>query len=169
LLSHAEKFVKQLKVSLPDALRELLDAVSAKSGNSVSELIRVCVQRAYSQQLDPPTQRLMHLIGALAVGAERQVGKPWHADPAAHFVFQRAIEILLGRRKPAGDLVPLNPAELPTDRPVAITTDLEAMAAGLEAIISLSGFPQDIGQVDRSLAGGPTTLREVTRKKEDKS
>jgi hypothetical protein len=158
--------VKQLKVSLPDALREQLDAASAKSGNSVSELIRLCVQRAYSQQLDPPTLRLIHLIGALAVGTERQRGRPWHADPAAHFVFQRAIEILLGRRKPAGDLVPLDPAELPADRPVAITTDLEAMAAGLEAIISLAGPPQDIGQIDRQF-GTPRVLLEASRKKEE--
>jgi hypothetical protein len=158
--------VKQLKVSLPDDLREQLDADSAKSGNSVSELIRLCVQRAYLQQLDPPTQRLMQLIGALAVGIERQMGRPWHSQPAAHFVFQRAVEILLVQRKPEGQLA--LPAKLPADRPVAVTTDFEAMAAGLAALISLAPPPQDIGQIDRQF-GSPPVLLDAARKKEDKS
>jgi hypothetical protein len=156
--------MKKLQVSLPDTLRDQLDAAVAKSGRSLGEEIRLCIQRAYSQQLDPPTQRLLHLIGALAVGTERQMGRPWHAHPAAHFVFQRAVEILLVQRKPEGELA--LPSSLPADRPVAVTTDLEAMAVGLAVLISHAP-PQDIGQIDRQF-GTPPVLRQAARPRKPK-
>jgi hypothetical protein len=131
--------MQQLKVSLPDEMRARLDAAASAAGHTLGEEIRLCIQRAYSwEQFDAPTQVLMHLIGRLAAVTEVQTGRTWWHDPAAYYVFRSAAAILLGRRKPEGELVSLelDPAELPANRPVAVT-DLNQMAAGLEAIVSM--------------------------------
>jgi hypothetical protein len=127
--------MRQVNVSLPDDLRAELDAASAAAGHTLATEIRNRLQRSIANdRLGGPNQRFMQLIGLLGFLTRQQTGHMWHEHAAAHFVFRGAIEILLGRMKPAGNPV-LDPAELPADRPVAVT-DLEAMAAGLEAIIS---------------------------------
>jgi hypothetical protein len=129
--------MKKLQVSLPDDLRSRVETAAERNDRALGEEIRSCIQAAYSwDQFDAPTQVLMHLVGRLAVATELQTGRTWWHDPSAHFVFRQALAILLGRRKPEGDLALLDPAELPADRPVAVT-DLHQMAAGLEAIVSM--------------------------------
>jgi len=126
--------MRQVNVSLPDNLRAELDAASAAAGHTLGTEIRNRLQGSISfERLGVENEGFMQLIGLLGFLTRKQTGHMWHKHAAAHFVFRRAIEMLLGRMKPAGDVVPFD--ELPTDRPVAVT-DLEAMAAGLEAIIS---------------------------------
>jgi len=137
--------MRQVNVSLPDDLRAELDAASAAAGHTLATEIRNRLQRSIANdRLGGPNQRFMQLIGLLGFLTRQQTGHMWHEHAAAHFVFRGAIEILLGRMKPAGDVVPFD--ELPTDRPVAVT-DLEAMAAGLEAIISHGRMLQEDEQL----------------------
>jgi hypothetical protein len=125
--------MRQVNISLPDDLRARLDAASAAGGRGLAEEIRDRLAQSFAWgRFDPPTQGLMELIGTLALFAKAQIGRELE-DPAVHFVFRRAVAILLARLKPEGE--PVLPAELPPNRPVH-SDDLEGMAAGLEAIIA---------------------------------
>ena len=147
--------MRQVNVSLPDDLRTKLDAAANAAGHTLGTEIRLCIQRAHSwEQFDPQTQRLMLLIGQIAVGTERQTGRTWWHHPAAYFVFRRTIEILLDRNKPPGE-PRINPNELPPNRPVAVT-DLEQAAAGLEALITHGHPLQDRFETPRP-PPSPTT------------
>jgi hypothetical protein len=158
--------MRQVNVSLPDDLRAKLDAAAGATNRGLAEEIRDRLAQSFTrQEWDPQTQMLLAKIGHLAFLMRPQTGHDWHAHPFTHHVFRDALEILLDRRKPAGEPV-LDPAELPLGRPV-VTTDAAAMAIALEAIVSLDRPLQADAQIDRQLAGGPTTLLEVSRKKEE--
>jgi hypothetical protein len=127
--------MRQVNVSLPDDLRAKLDAASAAAGHTLGTEVRIRLQRSIAFDVfDVQTHLLMQMIGLLSFLTRQQTGHAQQQHAASHFVFRRAIEILLNRLRPEGQPV-LDPAELPADRPVAVT-DLEAMAAGLAAIIS---------------------------------
>jgi hypothetical protein len=133
--------MRQVNVSLPDDLRAKLDAASAAAGHTLGTEIRNRLERSFDWgRFNIPTQMLLQLIGNLALFSKAQTGRDWRDDAAANFVFRRAVAILLARLKPEGEPV-LNPAELPPNRPVHCDdlegmAALEAMAAGLEAIIA---------------------------------
>jgi hypothetical protein len=127
--------MRQVNISLPDDLRAKLDAASTAAGRGLAEEIRDRLARSFDWgRFDPTTQRLMEIIGTLAVWTKAQTGRYWREDAAANFVFRRAVAIFLARLKPEGEPA-LDPAELPPNRPVH-SDDLEAMATGLEAIIA---------------------------------
>jgi hypothetical protein len=129
--------MRQVNVSLPDDLRAKLDAAADAANRGLAEEIRDRLQESFDWgRFDAPTRSLLSRIGFLASLTRPQTGRDWFNHAGAHHVFRRAIEILLGRSKPEGKPV-LSAAELPADRPVVVT-DLEAMAAGLEAIVSLN-------------------------------
>ena len=129
--------MRQVNVSLPDDLRAKLDAASSAAGHTLATEIRDRLERSFALvQPDVQTQGLMNLIGFLSLLTRQQTGRAWHEHAFAHELFRQAIALLLGRPgvKPEGQPV-LDPAELPANRPVA-AADIEAMAAGLEAIVS---------------------------------
>jgi hypothetical protein len=153
---------KQLKVALDDPLRQRLDAASAKAGHSLGTEIRYRLERSFaSEQFDVATKLLMHHIGRLSVLTLQQTGRHWLGHAGAHAVFRRAIELLLNRRRPEGK-AELDPAELPPDRPVAVTTDLEAAAAGLEAIVSIDPLTaEEMQHAKRALRAHGNALAEL--------
>jgi hypothetical protein len=128
--------MKQLKVSLDDAMRGRLESAATGHDRSLGEEIRDRLERsfAWEGQFDPWSIVLMHSVGRLAALTKRQTGRDWFVDAGAHFVFRQAIRSLLARMKPKGDPV-LDPATLPADRPVALD-DPTAMGVALEAIVS---------------------------------
>jgi hypothetical protein len=84
--------VKQLKISLPDTLRDQLDAAVAKSGNSLGEEIRQRLERTIEQDaLDPITRELLTGIADLAAGVQADLGTPWHAYGEVLNVFAAAV------------------------------------------------------------------------------
>src|SRR5262245_43557353 len=106
--------MQQLKVSLPDHVRERLDAASAAGDRSVGEEIRRALEDAFFwRQFDEPTRLLMAQIGFAARLTRAQVGRRWDEHPAAHHVLRQTIMSLLGRRRPAGEPT-IDPSELPT-------------------------------------------------------
>jgi hypothetical protein len=143
----------QTAVRLP---REMHDRLR-ESDLGVSEEIRRRVEQSFSWEgFDAPTRTLLMRIGRLVFLMPPETGHTWHAHAGAHEVFRQTMGLLLARAKPPGDPV-LEPAALPPDRPVA-STDLAAMAAGLEAVVSLDRpSPQGFEQLElwlRAAASG---------------
>jgi hypothetical protein len=98
--------MKKLQVSLPDDLREQLDVVVAKSGNSLGEEIRQRLERTIEQDaLDPVTRELLTGIADLAAGVQADLGTPWHAYGEVLNVFAAAVAQHLA------DYKPLSPGE----------------------------------------------------------
>jgi hypothetical protein len=129
--------MKPLKVALSPDLRSRLESAAADHGRSIGEEVRARVEQSFVlEKLDAQTLVLMFRLGRLAFLIKPQTGHAWHEHAGAYQVFRHAMGLLFGRHQPAGDPV-LDPAELPADRPVAVTA-LHEMAAGLEAIISLN-------------------------------
>jgi hypothetical protein len=129
--------MRQVNVSLPDDLRDKLDAASAAAGRTLGEEIRRGLEDAFFWgQFDPFTRLLMAQIGFLALITKAQTGRAWHEHAAAHHVIRQAIASLLARRKPAGEAT-IDPAELPPTRPVT-STDLTEMGIALEALVSFN-------------------------------
>jgi hypothetical protein len=162
----------QTAVRLP---REMHDRLRG-SDLGVSEEIRRRVEQSFGWEgFDAPTRMLLMRVGRLAFLMPPQTGHAWHAHAGAHEVFRQAIAHLLARAAPPGEPM-LDPAELPADRPVA-STDLAAIAAGLEAVVSLDRpSPQGFEQLELWLqaaaggrssreadATGPTRLRKPKR------
>jgi hypothetical protein len=86
--------MKKLQVSLPDDLREKLDAAVAESGNSLGEEIRQRLERTLEQDarsaVDPLTSELIRGIINLAASMQRDY-KPWHSSLGLGGVFANAI------------------------------------------------------------------------------
>jgi hypothetical protein len=130
--------MKPLKVALSPDLRSRLESAAAGHDRSVGEEVRARTEQSFIlEKLDAQTLVLMLWIGRLALLTETQTGHAWHEHAGAYQVFRHAVALLLGRHKTAGDpMFEFDPADLPEDRPVAVTA-LQEMAAGLEAIVSL--------------------------------
>jgi hypothetical protein len=127
--------VKQLKVSLPDGLREHLEQASSKAGHSLSEELRLRLEKTIAdEEIDPETRELMAAVGRFAALVRLQTRQEWHRHPAAHRVLRHEITARLARLKPEGEPVFLS-GELPTARLVAAgSDDPEAMGLALEAV-----------------------------------
>jgi hypothetical protein len=101
--------VKQLKISLPDTLRDQLDAVAAKSGNSVAEEIRRRVERTLVEDdLDPITREFLTGIVNLAANVQADFCAAWHSFQEVHEVFASALLRRLAVYKP----LPKSPEEI---------------------------------------------------------
>jgi hypothetical protein len=149
--------MRQVNVGLPDDLRARLDEASSAANRGLAEEIRDRLAQSFvGQEIDDATKMLLAQIGRLGSLMRPQTGHDWAANAGSHHVFQQAVALLLARNKPAGD-PKLNPAELPADRPVAVT-NLEAMAAGLEAIVSADRLTSRMFETPRS-PPAPTTAK----------
>jgi hypothetical protein len=126
--------MKQIKVSIPDGVRDLLEAAATKAGRSLSEEARVRVEWTLEADgLDPETSKLTAMIERLAALVELQTGRPWHSHPACVHVLRDAIVARLERLKGDGEAV-LNLDELKLyGRPVP-AADQKTWGPTLEAI-----------------------------------
>jgi hypothetical protein len=89
--------MKKLQISLPDDLRDRLDAVIAKSGNSLGEEIRQRLERSLNQDVDPKTGQLLDGIRDLAGLTLADTGHAWHKHPAASRILYLEIRARLSR------------------------------------------------------------------------
>jgi hypothetical protein len=98
------KPMKKLQVSLPDDLREKLDAAVAESGNSLGEEIRQRLERTLEQDArsasDPITDELVRGVINLAADVERDFGASWYGYEEAHNIFVAAVAARLAAFKP---------------------------------------------------------------------
>jgi hypothetical protein len=139
--------MKPLKVALPPDLRSRVERAAADHGRSLGEEIRARVEQSFGwERFDPRTRTFLIRIARLAFLLPEQVGHAWHGNAGAHEVFRQAIALLLARAKPPGEPM-LDPAELPAD-PLVASTDLTAVAAGLEAVASLDRPSQGGEQIE---------------------
>jgi len=127
--------MKQLKVGLPDYLREELEQAAAASGKSLADEVRVRLEASFeSEGSDPETRALVGAVDFLAGLVNIQTGHKWHQHPAANRVLRYAIMARLARLKPNGDPV-FGPDELPKRRLAAPDSDdPEVMGLALEAV-----------------------------------
>jgi hypothetical protein len=97
--------MKQLKVSLPDDLRALLDRASKKSGESVAEEIRRRVEQSFAQEaVDKPTRDFLEGVALMPAEIELECGAPWHRHAGSFEVFVQAIVSRLDGLKPKGPI-----------------------------------------------------------------
>jgi hypothetical protein len=93
---------QQYKITLGDELRALLEEASARSGRPMSEEIRERLERSLNvDRFDQPTREFAQLIFVIAREVELDIGTKWHADPAAHRVFQRMVRYVMTKWRPA--------------------------------------------------------------------
>jgi hypothetical protein len=94
--------MKQLKVSLPDDLRDQLEKASGKAGHSLGEEVRGRLERSFAEDaaLDPITRELVAGIINLATAVQADLGAQWHTFPAVHKVFTAAVAQRIGGYKP---------------------------------------------------------------------
>src|SRR5262249_13620223 len=112
--------MQRLKIALPAELRNELNAASARSGKSVAEEIRDRVAQSFALEsgVDQPSRDFLEIVAAMPTEIELEMGKRWHTDAGAHFVFGEAILNRLERFKPKGAIA--MPAD--ADRPHATVT-----------------------------------------------
>jgi plasmid stability protein len=127
--------MKQLKVGLPDYLREELERAAATSGKSLADEVRVRLEASFeSEGSDPETRALAAAVDNLAKLVRLQTGHKWHKHAAANRIMRYAITGRLARLQPEGEPV-FRPDELPKNRPAAPgSNDPETMGLALEAI-----------------------------------
>ena len=124
--------MKQLKVGLPDELRDQLEAAAASSGKALGEEIRDRLETGIAA--DTETRKLLDAVGSLATLVRLQTGHDWHNHPAANRVMRYALTARLARLKPEGEGI-FAPGDLPIARLVAPESeDPEAMGLALEAM-----------------------------------
>jgi hypothetical protein len=101
--------MRQVNVSLPDDLRAKLDAVVAKSGNSLGEEIRQRLERTIEQDaVDPVTRELLAGIVNLAATVQADLCTAWHSHQEVHGAFAAAIAQRLAAYQP----LPKSPEEI---------------------------------------------------------
>ena len=126
--------MQQLKVGLDDALREYLEAASAKAGHSIgAEIRRRLLFSVMDDPTDGPTRWLMLSIRGLAGKVKTDTGHAWHSHAAAYRALRSGMRALLARLAPKDKDAVFAPDELPAVRLVN-STDPEAIGLGLEAI-----------------------------------
>lgn len=99
----------------PD-MRAQLDALAAESGASVSEmagwLLQLGLEQHVHNKIDDPIRAFAYLLRLLALrcsyvlhdGSLPDDNREWHNDPFAFDAFARAIQMLLERIRPAGEI-----------------------------------------------------------------
>jgi hypothetical protein len=97
--------MKQFKVAMSDDLRGRLEAVSAKSGRSIADEIRVRVEATFAlETVDKPTRDFLEGLALMPAEIEHETGAAWHKHAGAYVVFREAILRRLARLKPEGTI-----------------------------------------------------------------
>jgi hypothetical protein len=98
--------MKQLKVGLPDHLREELERAAAASGKSLADEVRGRLELSFeSRGSDAETRALADAVDNLAILVKIQTGHAWHQHPAAHRALRYAVTARLARLKRNGEPV----------------------------------------------------------------
>jgi hypothetical protein len=128
--------MKQLKVSLPDEIRDQLERTAEAEGTSLGEVVRRRLELGFkAEEADQPTRDLMDTVKALANMIERDTGRPWYLHRAASGVLLRALVARFARWVPQEGEAQFKPEELPTaGRLLMGATEVETIALALEAL-----------------------------------
>ncbi len=106
--------MKQLKVALPDGLRQMLEHFAKQSGCSLADEIRARLVSSFDREaVDKPTREL----AADVVGLAEQISREkkffsWHTDERAHETLVAAINALLADLKPKPRVAPIGASDL---------------------------------------------------------
>jgi hypothetical protein len=129
---------QQIKVSLSDEVRTELEAAAENAGRSLSEEVRLRLERSIGDdRLEPQVRDLVASIVPLSVYVNLQTGHRWYDHAAAARVFLHAITARLTRIIGQPDLTTATfaPGELPTNRLVAAGSDDPAeMGRAVESV-----------------------------------
>jgi plasmid stability protein len=121
--------MKQLKISLPDDLRDALDVAAEKSERSLGEEIRQRVERAFAEdRLPAETRELIAAVVELTRQLD-QLGMQWRQKPKARATLVAAIAEWLEQTKPAGSSSA--PGGAPAGAPDLFYAAIEPKTAGL--------------------------------------
>jgi hypothetical protein len=92
--------MRQLKISLPDDVRQPLDVASAAAGRSLGEEIRQRLERSLMGDLvDTSTRQLTAAIARFARLLENDVA-PWHASSIAHAALANMVSMWIEAHPP---------------------------------------------------------------------
>src|SRR5262245_47456441 len=91
--------MKQLKVSLPDDLRDRIEKASAASGLSLGEEIRRRIERSLDEEqaFDRQTLELAEDIKVRARKVQQQSEYPWYGHPKSREALAHAVAIWLSK------------------------------------------------------------------------
>jgi hypothetical protein len=130
----------QLKITLPDEIRSLLDRATAQSGKSLSQEIQARLMLTFERDLlDKPTQELLGAVESLANLIRSQLGQAWHEHAGANVALYAAVGAAMRRWQAPGEAVlpPVEQAQLvASDDPVAYGVALEALLYQIKRISS---------------------------------
>jgi hypothetical protein len=128
--------VQKLKVSLPDHLRDQLDAAAKAEGISLGEVIRRKLEQGFAlEEADQPTRDLMDTVKVLAGMIQRDTGRPWYLHRDAAGILLRALVARFARWQPQKGEAQFKTEELPTTgRLLMGATAVETIALALEAL-----------------------------------
>jgi hypothetical protein len=130
------RHVQKLKVSLPDYLRDQLEAAAAAQGVSLGEVIRRKLEEGFAlDEADAPTRDLMDTVKALAKLIKKDTGHAWFLHLAASNILCRSIVARFARWRPQEGEGQFRPEELPTTgRLLMGAMEVETIALALEAL-----------------------------------
>jgi hypothetical protein len=140
--------VQKLKVSLPDHLRDQLEAAAKAEGISLGEVIRRKLEHGFEvDRSDGPTRGLMSSVARLATFIRLDTGQEWHSHPAGNRTMRHALTARLARLKP-GERTPsevqFKPEELPERRLLMFAETVEQIGQGLEALEAQGADPEQL-------------------------
>jgi hypothetical protein len=167
--------VKQLKISLPDDLREKLDALISKSGNSLGEEIRQRLERSIEQdRIGPITLELATGVVNLAATMEAFLDAGlWHWHQQLHGIFAAAVAQRVRAYEPPikGALALQRLAQKLGDAAASqLRQAPDALGAVIERADRRSHSYEYLQQLERDRAKlGGGVLSDVRKKEEDKS
>jgi len=161
---------KQMGVSLPDDLRQMLEDACAGTDRSIAEEIRERLWRTFKMDvLDKPLRNFMAEVAILLQFARLQTGQDCQSHPAANAVLRHAINARLARTKESGPET-FAPGELPTKGLVAIgSNDPQTIGVSLEARLQSMIEFQELDAEFLLLHAAWKVGRELKKLKEGKS
>src|SRR5215469_12561708 len=137
--------MKQLKISLDDALRARLDEASAAANRSLGEEIRQRIEHSFAwEAVDPETRELLAAIIRFAHLLQGTAGSVWHADKAAHAALGEMISLWLKNHPPKHRGPPWNSS---IDKPGS------PFAKAAPALVDLGSEPDQIARSLYALDG----------------
>lgn len=134
--------MEQLRFSVGDQTRTLLQDLAEEAGTSLSEMIRYHVERSLNLGNEGNTAALLDTINRLASLTKAQTGEYWFFHPGAAGLFMTAVVLAIQRAAggPMGTSLEIeyykpsfDPSKLPEARPVS-WADQSGWAVQLEAI-----------------------------------
>jgi hypothetical protein len=147
--------MKQLKVSLPDALRDALDAAAAKSGLSLGEQIRLRLERTFAEDaIEPHARELAEDVLWLA-DKMSSIGIPWYRNDRFRAALAAAISAWLETQPKPVRLYPE-----PRTGPGLLVGWSDMFAAELDPPTVGTMLARDLYNFKRAIAESNRELRE---------